>query len=172
MRPSVARLHERVRYEPSTGRLYWRNCPSHPAAWNTRYAGTEAFAADNGNGYRVGKLDGCKLLAHRVVWAMHYGDWPAEIDHEDHDRGHNLISNLRDAGHKANTRNQARRRTNTSGVNGVSWDTQRGRWLACIRVDGRSTYLGRFDDFDAAVAARKRADAAHGFHTNHGSRLD
>lgn len=164
-----AYLHERLRYEPATGKLYWRADPALPDWWNTRYARTEAFTADNGSGYRVGKIDGVKLHAHRVVWAMRYGDWPEEIDHEDHDRSNNRIENLKDGSHTANLRNARRSKRNTSGVTGVTWDSLRGLWYASIKAGGRTKSLGRFTRFDSAVAARKAAEREYNFHPNHGT---
>jgi len=49
--PPVEHLRQRLRYEPETGKLYWREHPSMPTHWNTRYADTEAFTAAFG-GYR------------------------------------------------------------------------------------------------------------------------
>ena len=50
------------------------------------------------------------------------------------------------------------RSNNTSGVTGVTYETSRRKWLAYIKVDGLSIYLGRFARFDDAVAARQRAE--------------
>ena len=37
-----------------------------------------------------------------------------------------------------------------------------------IKVNRKDIYLGRFDKFEDAVAARKKAERKHGFHPNHG----
>uniref|UniRef100_A0AB39C382 HNH endonuclease n=1 Tax=Salmonella phage vB_SE126_1P TaxID=3236703 RepID=A0AB39C382_9VIRU len=52
----------------------------------------------------------------------------------------------------------------------VSYDPETGifTWVAKIKVDRRKIHLGQFDNFDEAVAARKDAEAAYGFHENHG----
>nr|WP_325051681.1 AP2 domain-containing protein [Sinorhizobium meliloti] len=68
-----------------------------------------------------------------------------------------------------NMRNAKKPVTNTSGVPGVNWDKGRGKWLVRIGVGERKTRnLGRFDSFDAAIAARKSAERHHGYHENHG----
>lgn len=166
---SIARLYERLRYDPATGKLFWRFHPSMPKHWNTRYAGREAFAVRRPDGRLEGRIDSIKISAHRVVWAMHYGVWPTnQIDHEEQDPGCNIVSGLRDvtgAANKANTRMQA---NNTSGACGVYWDKSRNKWMAAIKVAHRMHFLGRFDLRAEAVAARKAAERHYGFHQNHG----
>lgn len=167
--PTIQRLRERLLYEPDTGRLFWQAHPDLPDGWNTRYAGTPALAARNRGGYGTGAMDGCLLSAHIVAWAMHHGRWPErDIDHEDHDRVNNRISNLKEVGRLANNRNALQRRDNSSGVTGVRWHTKAARWQARITTGGRDINLGFFDAFDAAVAARKVAETEHGYHPNHG----
>lgn len=45
-----------------------------------------------------------------------------------------------------------------SGVKGVHWSTSGHCWIARIGVQGRSIFLGRFDDLAKATAARKAAE--------------
>jgi hypothetical protein len=158
-----AYLHLRLRYEAETGMLFWRYCASARPQWNAKHAGRPAFTATE-RGYRVGRIDGVKFYAHRVVYAMLHGAWPEQIDHDNRDRGDNRPRNLKAAGPVANSRNQPMRSGNTSGVTGVSWDSHRGRWSARIG----HAHLGRFDDFDAAVCARRSAEVALSYHPNHG----
>lgn len=51
------------------------------------------------------------------------------------------------------------RKNNTSGVPGVDWLTDKGRWRAAICFKGKRYYLGSYGRFEDAVAARKRAEA-------------
>lgn len=167
---SPAYLRERLRYDPETGKLFWRVHPSMPDWWNARYGTAEAFTALNKAGYRTGAVDSISLIAHRVIWAMVHDSWPeVQIDHEDHDRANNRIGNLRSTDRVGNMRNASRAANNTSGVTGVDWCSAGGRWRAQITVRQRRLYLGLFHDFDAAVAARKAAEREHGFHPNHGT---
>lgn len=167
--PSIEYLRQRLRYEPETGKLYWRDAPGLTRKWRNRFAGREAFTSNNGNGYRMGRLDYRAHLAHRVIWAMHHGAWPdGQIDHIDHDRMNNRIPNLRVVQHQENHRNTSHRKNNTSGVMGVSWYKAGDKWTAYIMVGGAKQHLGYFDNFDDAVAARKAAEARYGFHRNHG----
>lgn len=49
-------------------------------------------------------------------------------------------------------------KANKSGAVGVNWDKSRNKWQASIRFRGRKYALGRFDNFDDAVEARKEGE--------------
>lgn len=178
--PNPDLLRKLLRYEPATGKLFWRersvdlftdgrqtaqhNC----AAWNGKFAGKEALYTDNGDGYVHGRILNRNYFAHRVIWAITYDEWPDHIDHVNGIRSDNRIENLRSVSQAENNRNQKRRSTNTSGVCGVSWCKRDGKWVARITSNGKYKCLGYFDDFDDAVSARKAAEEKYGFHRNHG----
>jgi len=169
--PDPAYLRQRLRYEPETGKLFWREWPAHGPRWNGKCAGKEAFTSLDTGGYRHGHIDRKMVRAHRVAWAIYYGEWPAgEVDHSNHIRADNRLVNLRVVNATGNQQNQSIYRNNTSGIVGVCWRKGRasGAWRAYIQGDGRRINLGHFADFDEAVAARKAAEAKYGFHENHG----
>jgi hypothetical protein len=170
--PSSNELRQLLRYEPGTGKVYWlrRTGQGQPiAAFNAKYAGREAFTSLRANGYLAGGIGSSKFLAHRIVWALHYGVWPqGEIDHINGNRADNRITNLRDVPHRANSQNMKRFANNSSGVTGVVWSKQRGSWIARIKVDYKLRHLGVFNDYNDAVNARREAEARFGFHANHG----
>lgn len=174
-------LQQVLRYEPETGKLFWRERPESmfsdssfgassvrsaawsAAIWNSRHAGKEAFTADNGKGYRQGKVFGGMLKSHRVAWALHHGQWPdREIDHINGDKSDNRASNLRLATAAENACNKSTYANNTSGYKGVSWSAKLGRWQASIKVGGKQSHLGFFDD--PAKAHRAYSEAAHELH--------
>lgn len=128
------------------------------------------MTADDGNGYRIGKILGTKCHKHRVVWALVHGEWPlGEIDHKNHDRSDNRIDNLRHVTRGENTKNLSKSRSNTSGAVGVIWLDRLGKWQARIKVNGATHCLGCYADFDEAAQARKDAEWVYGFHDNHGT---
>lgn len=168
--PSIDYLHKRLGYEPSTGKLFWRDCEEMPKKWRTRWAGKEAFTALSSHGYRQGDIDHVRFKAHRVIWALHTGEWPADqIDHINGVRDDNHIINLRVVTRQENGRNKSMLRNNTSGVCGVDWNKAKGKWRARIKIDGRFKHLGYFTAIDAAAAARAEASRRYGFTDRHGT---
>ena len=71
-----------------------------------------------------------------------------------------------------NGMNQGIATNNTSGVTGVTWNSDRKKWMAQIKVKGKNIYLGLFVDFNNAAKARAEAEVKHGFHKNHGRRTN
>lgn len=165
-------------YDPETGKLHWKardekwfTSSWRAAAWNTRYAGREAISCVGTHGYLCGYLFGVKVDAHRVIWAIIHGEWPREqIDHINGDRADNRIANLRHVTRAENQRNLAKRTDNTSGITGVGWSKQKGKWFARICVCNHVKHLGFFDNIEQAAAARRSALEKYGFHEMHGFR--
>lgn len=169
------------RYDPETGKLFWRNRTpdlfadgKHSAehncrVWNSGWAGKEAFTGIGNHGYRAGSIFDRKYLAHRVIWAITHGAWPCgQIDHINGVRDDNHIENLRAVSDAENKRNKKRYGTNTSGVVGVCWHKATGKWQARIAVGGERKHLGLFTSKDDAITARAAAEVEHGYHENHG----
>lgn len=165
--PSPEVLRQLLRYEPETGKLFWRErgpewFSTYRAcrAWNGRYAETEAFTSEDRNGYRQGNLLNHVYRAHRIIWAMQTGQWPnQEIDHRNTLRNDNSWDNLREAGRGQNVSNQRISRRNTSGTKGVSWCKRDSTWRAEIGVGGRTIVLGYFSDKEEAASAYAKASA-------------
>ena len=163
-------LRQRLRYEPETGKLYWLNYEGMPKWWSIRYAGKEAFTARNGQGYKHGRFCSVTVRSHRVAWALHYGEWPAEqIDHINGVRDDNRIANLRAVSNQENQKNAKKQSNNTSGVVGVSWVNAARKWQVRINTPNKTQhYLGLFDTLEGATKARKGAEIKYGYHENHG----
>lgn len=170
----VEQLRKYLTYDPDTGFLTWLEravrlgLDRTDKGWNTRLAGTRAGRIGTGGAIYVGisyrrLYESRNFAAHRVAWALHYGEWPTEdIDHINGDPTDNRIVNLRLATDSQNLRNARRRSDNTSGVRGVSWSKKSRKWYAYINVGGRMIALGKFTDKAKAVAVR-RAAALHHF---------
>lgn len=178
----VAALRELLMLDPDSGTLTWAhrepkwfqaisNRTAEHAAnnWNSRHAGKPALCGPHINGYLSGHVLGAPCLAHRVVWAMHVGTWPESgVDHINGCKTDNRIANLRLADHIVNARNMKLMSTSKTGITGVSFDSERGKFYASIRFGGKTKSLGRFDRIEDAVAARSAANEKCGFHKNHG----
>jgi hypothetical protein len=171
----IETLRQLIRYDPETGKLHWNfrdasyfSSKTQYKVWNKRFAHKEAFTADCGIGYRQGAVLGVGLKAHRVCWALYYGEWPEnQIDHINHDRADNRIVNLRNVTVSENCRNRSRPSNNVSGYIGVSAHGE--KWVARLKMDGVDHYLGLFSTIEDAVAARRKANSQNAFHQNHGS---
>lgn len=113
-------------------------------------------------GYVYVSIGGQSLQAHRVAWAIHSGEWPKQqIDHIDGDRQNNRIENLRLATQTQNNWNMRVTSKSKSGIKGVYFDKERGKWAATICVHKRRINLGRFLCIDDAKAAYKAAAEKH-----------
>lgn len=178
--PDQALLLKLLRYEPDTGKLFWRErtpemMPPHkrftPESsaknWNSRFAHKEALAYIADTGYKCGVIFGVSYLAHRVIWKMQTGEDPIEVDHDDGNRANNRFNNLKSLTHQQNALNKQRNITNTSGRVGVR-RVRSGKWLASIKLNGKMIYLGKHETFDQASSARELAEVKYGFNRNHG----
>ena len=95
------------------------------------------------------------------------GEWPTQVDHENHNRMDNKWGNLRDVISQQNQMNMGKRKNNSSGVQGVRV-LPSGKFCAYIMVNRKQLSLGSYDDLEDAISARKSAEKVHGFHENHG----
>lgn len=138
--PSPELLRKLLRYEPDTGKLYWRprdrtlfmedQCYK---VFHEHFTEREAFTGKDRDGYSTGYVLGRKFFAHRVMWAMQTGRWPAhQIDHIDRDKSNNRWHNMREATVAQNAANRPPRKDSSSRYLGVSWSKRRRKWLVTI----------------------------------------
>lgn len=97
------------------------------------------------------------VLIHRLLTAAPAG---THVDHINGDKLDNRSANLRVVSFSINQVNRKRlNKNNTSGMRGVRWCQRKNKWLAQITVNRANKFIGYFTDADAAVAARKAAEA-------------
>jgi hypothetical protein len=162
---TVERLREILDYDSETGIFRYKQSTSDRmrvgdvAGWKAR-------------GYVKINISYETYRAHHLAWMFVHGEFPAdEIDHIDGDRSNNAISNLRLATRGQNACNIRLRSDNRSGLKGVSWDKNRGKWLAQIKANRKNFTLGRFDTPEQAHAAwATAAKRLHGEFFNPGGR--
>jgi len=71
--------------------------------------------------------------AHNLAWLYVYGKNPEfEIDHINHNKSDNRISNLRDVTPYENKKNKPISKNNASGINGVSFHHKTQKWRVRI----------------------------------------
>lgn len=74
-----------------------------------------------------------------------------QVDHRNRDSLDNRLTNLRPSTQSQNRANSRKARMQTSSLfKGVSWSTQRQRWIACVVKDGKP-HRKRFTDERAAA---------------------
>lgn len=139
------------------GSLVWRNYRAH----NARKGDVAGYVKDNG--YLYVSLTGGRYLVHRLVFLMHHGYLPEQVDHINMDRLDNRIENLRAASSSQNKHNTKKRSNNTSGYKGAYWDKKAGKWKAMICKNYKQIWLGHYATAEeAAEAYRKAAELYHG----------
>lgn len=149
---TVDRLREVLNYDPDTGVFRWR-----VSTGDAIRPGQIAGGFNDGGYVKIG-IDKRRYLAHRLAWLFVYSAWPkGQIDHFNGCPADNRIANLRDVTCKQNLENVRLRDANTSGYRGVSWDKERGKWLAYITHHHRMLNLGRYDSQEDAARAAKEA---------------
>ena len=101
--------------------------------------------------------------AHRLIWAIMHGEFPAgQIDHINGVRHDNRASNLRVVTQQQNAHNKQRRGKNSkSGYTGVCWNNRAAKWQAGISVGGANVYLGVFATPELAHQAYLEAKKIH-----------
>lgn len=166
-------LHDLLAYSPETGELTWKprsesmfSTPRASRTWNSRYAGKNAGAVKDG--YFNVSIYKTLIKAHRIAWAMVYGEWPkSTLDHINGIRSDNRIENLRLATQQENLKNKRLLQSNKTGFHGISL-TPHGKYRAKGLVNGRQIHLGYFNSVSDAAKVRKSFEVANGYHANHG----
>ena len=115
------------------------------------------------------KIGGKNYAIHRLIWLMKTGKFPDQVGHIDHNRSNNAWDNLREVDYTGRARNMRKSVRNTSGVVGVSFDTNANKWRASIGSKGTLKFIGLFDTLDEATKARKNAEHIENYHPNHGA---
>ena len=153
-------------YDRETGIIKWRKRA------RGRRAGLVAGSTGSGSrGYMQINFKGKMYKVHRIAMLLSYGFYGdgLEVDHINHIRNDNRLSNLRFVTTTGNRRNQSISSRNTSGVTGVSYYKAKRKYVAQIKVDRVNIYLGSFVTLEEATEVRKAAEVKYKFNANHGT---
>lgn len=81
------------------------------------------------------------------------------IDHIDRDKLNNLSSNIRNVDRRTNNINVSKKKSNTTGYKGVSFDKRRNKFYSYINYESKKRkFLGYYDTAEEASLAREKAE--------------
>jgi len=139
--------------------LVWKERPLHHfknegrmKSFNTRYSGKVAGynRKFKHTSYKLLKYNGLKLSAHRLIWAVYYGENPSGvIDHKDHNGLNNNINNLRLCTMVQNNLNKK-----GSKFTGVYYSNKKEKWVARIRKKSHTKRIRYFVNESDAIKQR------------------
>ncbi len=109
------------------------------------------------------KIDGKRLTVrmHREVLGLPWKGRSEQTDHIDHNTLDNRRENLRVVTCQQNNTNRRKRTDNTSGVKGVYWRKETGKYRVQIQVGGRKIMLGQYPTLEEAARVSHQAILNH-----------
>ena len=139
-------------FEYKDGKLFWKN------AKRPSFNGKEV-GCDDGRGYIKLTIAKKQYTAHRIIYLMHYGEMPYLIDHADRNVKNNRIENLRAADESKNGMNSKSWKPSSTGCRNVIKNKGRNKFSVYMKIKGKSTFIGNFEDLELAdlVATEARA---------------
>lgn len=158
----VELMRKHFSYNPENGRITHKFRVidrALDARFNKKFAGTLADTFIRPTGYRVVGLFHDYTSAHRIAWAIYYGECAGgfEIDHINRDKSDNRICNLRLATRSQNSMNVAAQKNNSSKLKGAHWNSRTGKYRSKIMLNGKEHFLGYFTTAEEASAAYAEA---------------
>ena len=143
----------KIFFSYADGNLIWNK--RNNARFNTAYAGKPAGCLNKRQGYMYINLMQTQYLAHRLVYAWHYGNDlnNKQIDHIDGNKSNNKIENLRLATEMENAQNRDKQKNNKTGFKGVTYHKKDKKYQAQIHSKGKTLFLGYYDTPELASAA-------------------
>lgn len=139
-------------FEYQNGKVYWK--VGKKGARKKQEAGTLTPL-----GYRQVMCNGVFILVHRLVYLMHHGYLPKEIDHINGKRDDNRIENLRATTRSQNMWNRKLNKNNTSGIKGVT--KLKDKWAARVCTNSKLKHIGVFDTIEEAKKAVEEYRTEH-----------
>jgi len=159
--PLLEILKENLQYDSLTGIFTW-------LISSAKCIKVGDIAGSLDKGYVKIQINKKIYFAHRLAWLYMTGEMPKDvIDHINGIRNDNRICNLREATGQQNSHNQIKPfKNNTTGRLGVTFDKTTNKFLAQIRLNTKTKYIGRFSTLEEASAAYIAAKRKyHSFYT-------
>ncbi len=131
-----------------------------PAAGTFSRDGQSLTVRFNGAGLPVLTINGTRVMAARLAWAMHTGVPPRYnqvVTFADGDKANLKFTNLRCVSLNAIRHRQKTPRHNSSGYKNVQWSKREQKWRVRIKSKGVCYYIGAYPDITDAVNAAAQA---------------
>jgi predicted metal-dependent phosphoesterase TrpH len=123
-------------FDYKDGELYWK-----VRLANCIQIGDKAGCLDANGYYRI-RINKRLYGVHRLIFAMHHGYFPRQIDHIDRNTKNNKIKNLREANSAQNMWNTLKNHRNTSGYKNVIFRKDKQVWACRFKVNGKNIMRG------------------------------
>lgn len=133
-------------YEYKNGNLYYKKI----IFGNTKRKIGDLAGYVTNEGYISVKVNRTTYLVHRLIYLMHYGVMPKQIDHIDGNPANNKIENLREVTGSQNCMNKKISKKNTSGYKNVCFIKKINKWRVQIKFSGKTLSFGCFDNVELA----------------------
>jgi len=152
-------------FDYKDGELYWKVRSAHKI-----HIGDKAGCKDANGYYRV-RINKKMYGLHRIIFAMHNGFFPKQIDHIDRNIQNNKIENLREVNSAQNMWNVVKNSRNTSGYRNVLFRKDKQKWTCRFRINGKDIMRGSFKTAEEANEyAIKLREELHGQYASHNSK--
>lgn len=147
--PHLIWLERPIDHFDTWGRMEW---------WNFRYAGWVAGKINKSDGYVEISIHKIKYKAHRIIYKIHTGVEPIQIDHINRIRHDNRFENLRSVTHLQNCKNRSISKKNISGHTGIT-PIDNG-WRVQDYINEKTIHVGHYKTLEEAIQAKKEWDNA------------
>ena len=149
-------------FEYKNGELFWKK----PFGKKTKVG--QKAGSKQSLGYLQVSINKKKYLLQRIIFVMHHGYFPKEVDHINGVKSDNRIENLRDVTRSQNINNKSKPITNTSGTKNVYFHPSRNKWQVKLFIHGVSKSFGYYDDLELATLVSQEArNKYHGEYACH-----
>lgn len=157
--PPLEVVTELLNYNAETGIFTWKKNLKGPVKSG------DIAGSKHPMGYKSIRIKGVDFLAHRLAFYISGRniDGRVQIDHINGDRTDNRLCNLRVATTAQNNQNSPKKKSNSSGYKGVSFDARRNSYRVRVRANNKVYWVGYFKTpEDAHAAYCKKAKELHG----------
>jgi len=133
-----------------------------------RKKNNKVMKAPNRFGHLRANIKGQNYFVHRIVFLMHHGYLPKQIDHIDGNPTNNKIDNLREVSLSQNAWNRNANTNSMSNIKGVRLH-KCGKYQVRLQVNNKSMHLGLYADLELAeLVVTEARNKFHGVYANHG----